>query len=95
MNTNLTSFIKKHKSLFWFTPEEKLDQISMAFLIETILNYGTMEDVCELFQLVGIKTVAEIFFDSIQQSERRRNNYFPDVENYFTLYFNKHVPGST
>jgi len=95
MNTDLSTFINNHKSLFWFTPEEKLDQISLAVLIETILNYGTMDDVRELFRLVGIKTVAEIFFESIQKSERRRNNYFPDVENYFTLYFKKHVPGST
>ena len=92
---NLIAFVREHKSLFWFTPEEKLDQISLAFLTETILNYGTLDDVCELFRLVGIEKVANTFFDSIRKSERRQNNYFPDVENYFSLYFKKHAPENT
>ena len=93
MNENVVAFVKKHKSLFWYTPEEHLSQISLAFLIETILNYGTLDDVRELFYLVGIKNVADTFFESIRKSER--NNYFPDVENFFTLYFKKYVYGNT
>jgi hypothetical protein len=95
MDNNFVTFVRKNKSLFWYTPEEKLDQISPAFLTETILNYGSLDDVRELFRLVGIKKVADIFFESIQKSERRRNNYFPDVENFFSLYFKKYVPGNT
>jgi hypothetical protein len=95
MDDNIVAFVRKHKSLFWFTPEEKLDQINLAFLTETILNYGSIDDVGELFRLVGIKKVAETFFDSIRKSKRKRNNYFPDVENFFSLYFKKHVYGNT
>ena len=91
MDENIVAFAKEHKSLFWYTPEERLSQISLSFLIETILNYGTLNDVRELFRLVGIKNVADMFFESIRRSERC--NYFPDVKNFFTLYFNKHVGG--
>jgi hypothetical protein len=95
MDDNIVAFVKKHKSLFWYTPEEKLNQISLAFLTETILNYGSLDDVRELFRLVGVKNVAHVFFESIRKSKRRQNNYFPDVENFFSLYFKKYVPGNT
>jgi len=93
MNENTIAFVRKHRSLFWYTPEEKLNQITPAFLTETILNYGSLDDVRELFHVVGIKKVATIFFNAIKKS--KRNNYFPDVENFFTLYFNKYVYGNT
>jgi len=60
-------------------------------LVETILNYGTMDDVRELFKVMGIQNVAKLFFDAITQSERRKNNYFELTENYFTLLFNKYA----
>jgi hypothetical protein len=92
MDENTVAFVRKHKSLFWYTPEEKLDQISAGFLIETILNYGSLDDVRELVQLTGIKKVADIFFESIRKSTR--NNYFPDVQNFFSLYFKKYAYGN-
>ena len=36
-------FIRKHSSLFWYTPVDKKDDISNELLVETILNYGSLE----------------------------------------------------
>jgi hypothetical protein len=61
----IKAFIRENNSLFWYTPEDKKEDISQEFLVETILNYGDMEAVKKLFALIGIKKVAKIFFESI------------------------------
>ena len=45
----------------------------------------------QLFQLVGFKEVAKIFFDSITLSDRRKGNYHELTINYFTLVFRKYA----
>ncbi|GHT57494.1 hypothetical protein FACS18945_1940 [Bacteroidia bacterium] len=87
----LKEYISKRRNLFWYTPESKIYDISDSFLVETILNYGTMADVRELLKIMGIKNVAKIFFDSINQSDRRKNNYMELPLNYFTLLFNRYA----
>jgi len=42
----------------WYTPEDKKEEISHEFLVETILNYGDKVAVIQLFNLPGIKNVA-------------------------------------
>ncbi|MCX6150744.1 MAG: hypothetical protein NTX22_09490 [Ignavibacteriales bacterium] len=88
----LKTFIRDHKDLFWYIKEEAKERISLEFLIETILNYGTLNDVKKMFELIGFKKTAEIFF---KQSSRERNSYLPKVKNYFTLYFNRHAQRNT
>ena len=91
MSDELKQYITKHKNLFWYTPENKLHNISDSFLVETILNYGDMNAVRNLFEIMDIKNVAKIFFDDINLSERRKNNYQELTLNYFTLLFNRYV----
>ncbi|GHT33614.1 hypothetical protein AGMMS49574_19680 [Bacteroidia bacterium] len=47
MSDERKQYIAKHKSLFWYTPEDKKEEISDSLLVETILNYGTLENVKE------------------------------------------------
>ena len=82
-------YIAQHASLFWYTPEAKKSEISDSLLVETILNYGTMDDVKALFDLMGIEKVADIFFSA---KGRQKLNYFPQIYNFFTLVFNRYVP---
>lgn len=82
-------YIADHAALFWYTPEAEKKDISDSLLVETILNYGTMEDVKALFALMGMDKVAEVFFAS---KGRQKLNYFPQIYNYFTLVFNRYVP---
>ncbi|MBW6460090.1 MAG: hypothetical protein K0B08_05905 [Bacteroidales bacterium] len=84
--------IRMNRHLFWYIPEMEKENISLEALVETILNYGDLEAVRQLFNTVGIKTVADIFF---RQTNRPRVNYFPQVVHFFTLYFNRHVHGSS
>jgi hypothetical protein len=85
------AFIRKHSSLFWYIPDDKKEDIDNEVLVEFILNYGTMEDVKELFRIVGIKEVAEIFFTSINKSDRRKGNYHELTLNFFTLFLNRYA----
>ena len=87
----IKSFIREHSNLFWYTPEDKKQDISQEFVVETILNYGDMNALRKLFTIMGIKKVADIFFNSINTSERKRGNYHELVLNYFTLFFNKYA----
>lgn len=87
----IKAFIRENSSLFWYTPEDKKEEISLEFLVETILNYGDMIAVKKLLALIGIRKVAKIFFDSINQSSRRKGNFHELTINYFTLVFKRYA----
>ena len=87
----IKQFIREHNNLFWYVPDDKKETISNEFLVETILNYGDINAVIQLFNLFGIKRVANIFFDSISLSSRRKGNYHELTINYFTLVFRKYA----
>lgn len=87
-NDEIKKFIREHSYLFWYIKEEAKERISLQLLVETVLNYGALEDVKKMFELIGIKKTSEIFFDQIN---RPRCNYFPKVKNYFSLYFERHA----
>jgi hypothetical protein len=84
-------YIKEHEALFWYSPPDKSETVSDSLLVETILNYGTLQDIKALFEVMGLQNVANIFFHDINLSERRRNNYFDLTVNYFTLFFNRYA----
>ena len=69
----IKAYIKKHSSLFWYIPEDKKEDISHEVLVEFILNYGSMDDVKELFRIMGIKKVAEFFFQSLNNNTSLKN----------------------
>lgn len=85
----LARYIQERESLFWSVSPQKKQDISPILLVETILNYGSLHDIKLLFDLLGLKTCADIFFAATQN--RSRHNYFPPIENYFRLYFQRHV----
>ena len=85
----MIGYIEKRKDLFWSVGAAQRHKISETLLVETILNYGTLEDVRELIDLLGLHHTAEIFYNATEN--RTRKNYFPEVENYFKLYFDRHV----
>lgn len=90
-NPNIKAFIKENSHLFWYTPEDKKEDISHEFIVETILNYGDINAVKELLQLLGEKKVAKIFFDTINKSDRRKNNFHELTVNYFSLFFKRYA----
>ena len=87
----IRQFIREHSNLFWYIPDDKKEGISNEFLVETILNYGDINSIIQLFNLLGINKVANIFFDSIALSNRRKGNYHELTVNYFTLVFRKYA----
>jgi hypothetical protein len=89
MNENIQELIQENAHLFWWVPQEKKKDLSLDSLVEAILNYGDSKSVKKLFDTVGIKTVADIFKKNTQN--RTRINYYPDVVNFFNLYFSKYV----
>jgi hypothetical protein len=84
-------FIDDHQYLFWYTQEPKSEKVTDELLVEMVLNYGNMNEVQELFKVMGLNNVAKFFFDSVNMSERRKGNYHELILNYFTLYFNRYA----
>jgi len=79
-------FVRKRKHLFWST--KNYDGLSNGAIVEGVLNYGDMNDVRELIELLGIQEVAKIFR---QNTSRVRVNYDQKIVNYFSLFFKKYA----
>jgi len=88
----IRDYIRENKNLFWYVPEQDKIHISLESLVESILNYGDEESVKKLFDIVGINKVSDIFYSHISGE---RVNYFPEVVNYFKLYFQRHAQRNT
>ena len=87
----LKAFIRENADLFWYTPDDKKEEISHELLVEHILNYGSLDAVRKLFSIMGIDNVAKVFFGAINQSDRKKGNYHELTLNYFTLIFNAYA----
>jgi len=84
----LKEFISQHSDLFWYTPQDKKVEVSDAFLVETILNYGTLNEFKDMERLMGIRKLSGVFMGL---EGRQKLNYYPEVYNFFYLYFKKHA----
>lgn len=88
-NEELKQFIRRHSSLWWWVPEAAKENLSLSAVVEALLIYGSIEDIKNLFEIVGIKKAAAIFYES--NRDRQRSNYPPEIKNSFTLYFERHA----
>ena len=85
----LKKFIKENSSLFWYIKEGQKENLSHEVVVEFILNYGDDKMCKRLFEILGTKYVAEIFYK--QTAPNRRVNYFPRTQHFFNLYFQKNA----
>jgi hypothetical protein len=87
----IKAFIRKNSSLFWYIPDDKKEDIDEEVLVEFILNYGDWDTVLEMFRILDIKKAAQVFFTSLNKSERSKGNYKEQTINYFTKFFNRYA----
>jgi len=74
----------------WYIRPDAKEHISQGVLVEFMLNYGNEKMIKELFTLLGVEQVAKVFRE--QTTPGRRINYFPEILQYFNLYFDRHAP---
>ena len=86
MKAKANKIIKDNPYLIWYT--KNYDNLPDESVVEAVLNYGDWDLFKELIGILGIKKTAEIFK---KESNKKRSNFFPEVKNYFTLYFNKYA----
>ena len=84
----IKEFIRQHSNLFWYTPEDKKEEISNEVLVEFILNYGDLNDIRKLFKIIGIERMSEIF-SSLQG--RKILNYYPEIYNFFSILIQRYA----
>lgn len=87
----LKALIRKNAHLFWYIKDSAKEDLSLAVVLEFFLNYADKKTIKELFNTVGIENAAETFFDDLDK-KGERSNYFPVIQNYFSLYFRKYAP---
>ena len=83
------TFIQKHSSLFWYIKEDAKPNLPHEIVVEFILNFGDDKMVKELFDILGVDYVADIFYKNTMHG--RRTNYLPLVINFFNYYFAKNA----
>jgi hypothetical protein len=84
----IKQFIQENSSLLWSISPEERTKISVNALVEAVLNYGNEKNVKRLFDLIGIKKAAQIFY---QQISGNRPNYNKRTKHFFQLYFKRHA----
>ena len=84
----IRSFINKHSDLFWYIPADKKEEISHDLMVETIFNYGNLDDIRQLVNILGIKRLTEIY-NGI--NGRKKLNYYPEVFNLLSLIIRKYA----
>jgi hypothetical protein len=84
----IKAYIRENGNLFWYTPEEKKEDISLEFLVETILNYGDLNNIRTLINIIGINEITRIFFSA---EGRKKLNYYPEIYNFFSLVFSRYA----
>jgi hypothetical protein len=87
----IKQYIREHKDLFWYTPGDKKEDISHEFLVETILNYGSLDDVRQLIKLMGIGQLSKVF---LGMKGRKKLNYYPEIHHFFSLVLKRYAPGN-
>lgn len=89
MNTpEIKAFINHHSNLFWYVPGDKKEEISHELLVETIFNYGNLNDVRQLIIVMGIKRLSDIFSGI---KGRQKLNYYPEMYHFFNVLINKYA----
>ena len=86
----LKALIRKNAHLFWYIKDSAKENLSLPVVLEFFINYANKEDIKALFEIVGIKNAAAVFFEQINKWGNR-SNYFPESQNFFTLYFKKYA----
>ena len=84
----LKAIIEQQKHLFWWVPENKLAHLSIAAVVEAVLNNGNEKAVRHLFDILGVEKVAELFY---RQTSGKRTNYRPRTVHFFRSYFQRHA----
>jgi hypothetical protein len=89
-SAELKALIRKNAHLFWYTKDSEKENLPLSVVLEFFINYAELESIKELFQIVGIKNAAKVFFEQVEL-QGMRSNYFPEMKNYFNLYFLKYA----
>lgn len=86
----LKALIRKNAHLFWYTKDSEKENLPLSVVLEFFINYADKESIKELFEIVGIKNAAKVFFEQLK-TQANRSNYFPEFKNFFKLYFEKYA----
>lgn len=77
--------VKKKPYLVWdIKNPEKLSEES---ILEHVLNFGNWDDVQLFISIAGLEKTHTLFQHSLK---KRRINYTPQIQSYFTRYFTYH-----
>ena len=86
------TFLQDISQYFWWMNKSDISNLDQDAVVESVLNYGNIEETRRLFDIFGINQVAQTFK---KNAFLKRSNYLPMVKNYFNLYFKRHASSYT
>ncbi len=84
--------IQKNKDLFWYIRKDALKEMSDDVLVEFIMNYGDMEALRDLINVLGIEKL-RIVYNNVQG--RRVGNYKIEFLRFLKRIIDYYVPANT
>ena len=84
----IKQFILEHSNLFWYSPEDKKEEISNELLIEMVFNYGDLNDIRQLINILGIEQLSKVFYSL---SGRKKLNYYPEIYHFFSILIKRYA----
>lgn len=85
----IKAFIREHSNLFWYIPADKKEEISLELLVETIFNYGDLNDIRNLINIMGFNHLSVIFNNL---HGRKKLNYYPEIYQFFSNLIQRYAP---
>lgn len=80
------NLVQKRPYLWWWVRDK--ENMSLESIVQGVIGNGDMDDVMNLFHLIGREKVREIF---LKQIANPRHNYRPQTVNFFRKVFTRNV----
>ena len=81
----MKQFILDNSYLFW---DVKLDNISDVLILERVIDYGTLEQLKELFNILGEKEFKKAFVNNLMNGDKIKDRI--NINDYKMIYLLAH-----
>jgi len=79
-------YIKSQPHLVWYVKDYA--SLSDAVILESILNYGTWQDVKTIEAILTPEKIRKLYQEI---ANKKRTNLKPKTKNYFDMYYRTHA----
>ena len=83
---NLKAFVREHKHLFW---DIKADDVSLVAIVARVIDYGSLEQLKQLYQLIWEEDFKKAFLDNLIDKHWKPKDRI-NINDYKMIYLLAH-----